>query len=57
MMVKKARWMLILPLKRCRLWLKGKQYADTDFHNLAIHGKKILATSVPQHLQQMSCSW
>ena len=46
-MVKEARCMLILPLKRCRLQLKGKQYAGTEFHNVAIHGKELLATSVP----------
>ena len=46
-MVREARCMLILPLKRCRLQLKGKQYAGTEFLNVAIHGKKLLATSVP----------
>ena len=55
-MVKEARCMLILPLKRCRLWLKEKQYAGTEFQNLAMHGKKLLATSVPQHVLQMFIS-
>ena len=49
-MIKEARCMLILPLAQ------RKQYKDTDFHNLAIHGKKLLATSVPQHLLQMFTS-
>ena len=55
-MVKEARCMLILPLKRCRLYLKGKQYAGTEFHNVAIYGKKLLATYVPQHVLQIFTS-
>ena len=55
-MVEEARCMLILPLKRCRLSLKGKQYAGTEFHSLAIYGEKLLATSVPQHVLQMFTS-
>ena len=45
-MVKEARYMPTMPLKRCRLQLKGKQNTGTEFHNLAIYGKKLLATSV-----------
>ena len=48
-MLKEARCMLILPLKR-------KQYAVTEFHNLAIHGKELLATSLPQYVLQMFTS-
>ena len=55
-MVKEARYMLILPLKSCILYLKGKQYAGTEFHNVALHGKKLLATSVPKHVLQMFTS-
>ena len=55
-MVKEARCMLILPLKRCRLSLHGKQYEGTEFHSLAIHGKKLLAIFVPQYLLQMFTS-
>ena len=55
-MVKEARCMLILPLKRCRLYLKGKQYAGTELHNVALHGKKRLATSVPKHVLHMFTS-
>ena len=48
-MLKETRCMLICMLKR-------KQYAGTEFHNLAIHGKKLLTTSVPQLVLQMFTS-
>ena len=48
--------MLILPLKSCILYLKGKQYAGTEFHNVALHGKKLLVTFVPKHVLQMLTS-
>ena len=55
-MIKDAWFMLILPFKKCRLQLKGKQCEGTEFHNLAIHRKKLFETSVPQHLLQMFTS-
>ena len=48
--------MLILPLRRCSCSSKEKQYDGTEFHNIAIHAKKLLATSVPQHFLQMFTS-
>ena len=54
-MLKDAKCMLTLPLRRFRSLLKGKQCAGTGFHNLAIY-RKLLATSVPQYVLQMFTS-
>ena len=51
--VKETRGMLILPLRWSRLSLKENQSAGTEFHNLDIHGKWLLATFVRQYLIQI----